>query len=211
MKCVPHYWPLETKGGSWFVPKALAVVCTAFCLAAAGCGEKLQELKEKVSEQVEQAVEKGVEKTKGAVQQAQQQVAPQPEGVELDAGGPLKAEVCFATLTSVRAGEPAVLQLSTFESGKRETYPSIYVRAEVSAANLAALQGQKLQAQIYVQNDAEAPVWQTPEGAYVELAVVAATNERITCEVLQGQLVNLADGSTVQLKGKFFAKVPPAS
>ena len=193
------------------MPMTLAALYTALFLSAAGCGEKLQEIKKTVSEKVGQAVEQGVEKTKQAVEKVEQKVAPQPDGVELEAGGALRAEVCYVRLTSVRAGEPAILQLSTFESGKQEKYPSIYVRAEVSAAKLGELQGQKLQAQVYVQSAADAPVWQTPDGSFVELSVVSASEDRITCEVAGGQLINLADGSTTALKGKFFAKLPPAS
>jgi len=186
---------------------SLAAACTLVCLGAAGCGEKLQDLKQTVTEKVGQVVEKA----EGAVQKVEQKVAPQPEGIELDAGGALRAEACYATLTQVRAGEPAILQLSTFEQGKRETYPSVYVRAEVSAASLADLQGKKLQAQVYLQNKADGPIWQTPVGGHVELTVLTATPDRITCELIQGQLVNAADGSTLPIKGKFFAKLPSAT
>ncbi len=202
---------LEAMFGMRLAQAAQAAMCAALCLAAAGCGEKLSEIKQKVAEQVESAVEQGVEKTKQAVAKVEQKVAPQPEGLEFDAGGPVRAEVCYVTLSRVREGEPAILELSTYESGKVEKYPSVYVRAEVSAANLAELQGQKLQAQVYLQHKPDGPVWQTAEGAHVVLSVVTASNERIACEVAEGQLVNMADGSAIQLKGKLFAKLVPAT
>lgn len=188
--------------------KALPVaMCTILCLAAVGCGEKLDEIKQRVSKKVEQ----GVKKTKEVAAQVGQKVAPQPEGIEFEAGGPVRTEVCYVTLTRVREGESAILELSTYESGKVEKHPSVYVRAEVSAANLTELHGQKLQAQLYLQHQPEGPVWQTAEGAHVVLSVITASNERIACEVAEGQLVNLADGSTIQCKGKLFARLPPAT
>lgn len=208
---VPQYPSLNVMVGCILQKLLHAAMCSMLCLAAAGCNGNLTEIKKKVSEKVGNVVEKGVEKAKQAVTQVEQKVAPQPEGIEFEAGGPLRAEACYVTLTRVRDGEPAILELSTFESGKAEKHPSVYVRAEVSAANLAELQGQKLQAQIYLQHKPEGPVWQTAEGGHVVLSVIQANNERIVCEVSEGQLVNMADGSTIQCKGKLFAKLPPAT
>ena len=113
-------------------------------------------------------------------------------------GGPL---LRHAGVVSVGSAERAAVS-SCKEAGD-ESFPSVLFRAEVSAGTLAELSGQKLAAQLYVQTEAEGPVWHLPEGQSVEVSITTAGEDSVEGELLGGTLVRTDTGQSTTVKGKF--------
>ena len=122
---------------------------------------------------------------------------------ELELDEPVKAGRCYAVLVSFPSGRPAVLQLSSYQEPGDETFPSVFLRVEVSAGTVAELLGQELPATLYVQTGPEGPVWHSPDERPVEFTITAADDTSVEGEVLGGTLVNTHTGQEVAVTGKF--------
>jgi hypothetical protein len=173
-------------------PAIFAAVAVA---AVAGCGkEEMAEVFKKGADSVGQAVSKTTELVKEQAQLAGQ--------FELTLDVPVKAGRCYATLVSL-SGRPSVLTMSSCKEAGDESFPSVLLRAEVTAGTLAELSGQKVAAQLYVQTEAEGPVWHSPEGQSVEVSITTAGDGSVEGELLGGTVVRTDTGQSTAVTGKF--------
>lgn len=173
----------------------LRILAVAVAVLAGCSKEEMSEVFNKGAETVGQAVSKTTELVKEQTQLAGQ--------FELALDGPVKAGRCYATLVSFASGRPSVLTMSSSKAEEDETFPSVLLRAEVSAGTLAELSGQKVAAQLYVQTEADGPVWHSPEGQPVEVSITAAADGSVEGEVLGGTLVRTDTGQGTEVKGTF--------
>lgn len=174
-------------------PTIFAVAALA---ALAGCGkEEMAEVFNKGAETVGQAVSKTTELVKEKAQLAGH--------FELTLDEPVKAGRCYATLVSFPSGRPSVLTMSSCREAEDESFPSVLLRAEVTTDTPAELSGQKLAAQLYVQSEAEGPVWHSPQGQPVEVNITTAGDGSLEGELLGGSLVRTDTGQTTPVTGKF--------
>lgn len=180
----------------------LASVFGALLGSLAGCGKvpTVDEIKDSVSSGVEKAKETvgaGAETAKGAVQEATGQAG----SIDLNAGGnSVKTSLCQATLTVISAGQPKVLQFSTYRDAASETFPSAYLRAEVTVDNIPALAGQTITGVLFIQATPESAVWHSIEGQPVELKISEASATRIVAKV-SGKLTETNDDKVFDISG----------
>ena len=123
--------------------------------------------------------------------------------IELTLDQPVKTSGCSASLISLGAGRRRVLQVTSCQDPTQEHFPSVFLRAEVSADTPAALVGQKLAARAYVQVRRDGPVWHSLPDRPVELTVTFANGTGVEGELLGGRLVSTETGQAVDVKGKF--------
>ncbi len=182
--------------------RAVAVLLAAsIAIVSFGCGTNVADLpaieglRKKVTEQVGDAAGAAKAMVKGA------------GSVELDVNGPVKASKCAVELIKLGEGRPAILQIANTVGQEAETFPSIFVRAEVTAASLADLSGRRLSGQFFAQSQSGGPISFTTPDRPIEIFVKTATNDEIEVE-LTGALETTGEGAAPSVKGTVKAVVP---
>jgi hypothetical protein len=161
-------------------------------LVAAGCGgDKVSELVEKAkseasmgAEKVKQAVN---EKVNAATTEAQEQLNLAGK-MELKLGEPLTTQACYAQFIVQSAPRPNVLQLRSYRQIEQESFPSVFLQAQVSAASAGELVGQTVSAEMYVMREANGAIWRTPAGKSVQVKIGSIDNQLLTAEIVGGAL-----------------------
>ena len=100
-----------------------------------------------------------------------------------------------------------VFQLSAGGEAGSESFPSAFLRAEVSAGTFAELVGKTLKGELYVQTQADGPVWHSPDGQPVEIAITQAADASVEGQLVRGTLISSETGESVSVTGKFQAAV----
>lgn len=127
-----------------------------------------------------------------------------PGSIELVMASPVKTNGCYASLIAPPSGRRRVLQINSYQDMAQEVFPSVFFRAEVSADSAAALVGQTIKAQLFVQRRRDGPVWYCPPDQPVELTVTAAeSGGTIEGQVVAGRLITTETGQVVDVTGKF--------
>lgn len=169
---------------------------------------------------VKEAVNKGVEQVKSKVEETKEQVASKIEakveeqaaaavvpGIELELGGPVKIDKCFAELVQGSSDYPTVLQISSSEVERQDRFPAVFVQAQVAAGSMAELVGKTIPAQVFVQLSGGDPVWFTDDEHPAELVVESAGVASLEGRLSSSGLLSTADGSSLELQGRFAALV----
>ena len=127
------------------VSAALAILIGL--ILAAGCGKSVSDIAGSIrdaAQQGAQQVSKSVSETAGQVTQEAQRVTDKVGGelgmagsAELTIDAPLQTKACFAKLIASQVGRPSVLQLQSYRDARDETFPSVFVRAQVPTGGLA--------------------------------------------------------------------------
>ena len=181
---------------------ALAGLLLAVLLLC-GCGD-VADTVQKTADQVQQSVSKSVESTKTQVQEKLEMAG----SSELTVESPVKTAACYAIFTPATAGRPSVLALQSYRNAASESFPSMFVQANVSVASLPELVGQTVPAIMFVKPTADGPTWHTPGESTVQLKIAAVEGQQVTAEIVGGML-SKSDGSATQnAVGKFTAVVP---
>jgi hypothetical protein len=180
------------RGGGW----PAATLSLAFALLAGCNSDTLQDLKNKVGQ--------GVDKVKEAGQGAAEKVgAAAPSYLSLEMGGAVDAKSCYASLTKLPGARPAVLQLTSYEDPKNEQFPSVFIWAEVPSHQPDSLAGQKFKAQVYVQKEANGPVWKSEIAEPIELTIAKSGGQELAGEISAGKVTSSDGGASIELRGKF--------
>ena len=127
--------------------------------------------------------------------------------IELTLDEPVKTGTCYASLIVLPSGGRRLLQLTSYQEPKREYFPSVFLRAEVSADTPAALVAQKLTAQAYVQVRQDGPVWHSLPDQPVQLTITYGGDTGVEGELVGGRLVSSETGQAIDVKGKFTAQL----
>lgn len=184
----------------------LAVLSALACLG--GCGKKVSDLASSLKETASSVAGKAEEAAKNVAQSAQNITGKAGEALdlagsmELTLDAPLRTSGCYAKFIVSQAGRGNVLQLQSYRDASQESFPSAMIRAPVSAAKLAELQGQTVAAQLYVQAKEEGPAWSTQQ-ELVQLKITAVDEKTVSAELVSGTLQNAASGASQPVKGVF--------
>lgn len=183
-----------------------AVVFLALPLAV-GCGCNSEEMLESVQKTATQ-VQESVTST---VDDAQTRAKEQLEMVgssELTLDVPLKTPSCYAVFTPATNGRSSVLALQSYRAAEKESFPSFYLQASVSAATLSELVGQTVPAQMFVKPSADAATWHTTAAQPVQLKILSLENQQLKAEVAGGTLARSDSDETRSASGAFVAVLP---
>jgi hypothetical protein len=177
-----------------------------------GCGGKVGDIASSVKEAAQQGMESVTEKAKDIQQNmtAASQSATDTVKEELKLAGkleltvdqPVKTSACYASFTHVKAAHAGILQLQSYRDGPQESFPSVVVRAQSSAAAVSELAGQTLAAHLFVQSQPNGPIWFT-QSELVQLKVTSVDRQTIQAEIVSGTLAHSGSGTTQAVAGTF--------
>lgn len=175
--------------------RCLLLPAAGLLLFGSGCDwldKKATEVKQTATNTSQQVVERVKETVNAA------------GNVELSlAGTPVKTSACYATLTLVGGGRPAVFQAASYPDPKTESYPSLLFRAETKADGTAALAKQSLSGQLFVQLEPDGAVWHTPDGQGATLTIQTTSDGTFTGTLAQCQLVSTEKDELRPCSGTF--------
>jgi hypothetical protein len=185
------------------VQRAALTVLLAL-VAGCGGGQDVVESVKQTASQVQQTVTSTVDTAQTKTKEQLNLVG----SSELTLDVPLKTPSCYATFTPATAGRSSVLTLQSYRTADKESFPSFYVHAAVSAASLTELPGQTVPAQMFVKPAADAASWYTTPEQPVQLKIVSIENQQVVAEVASGALQRTDGQASMNAAGKFVAVLP---
>ncbi len=178
----------------WWLPLA--------ALVSIGCDDK-GEIKIPTSiDEVKQAVTNTVEVAKQTTNMA--------GGIELQLDKAVNTSGCYAALHLQSGGRPNILQITSYNAPSAESFPSFFLRAQVTQRTMAELAGQTVSGQIYVQDGPNGNVWESPADQLAQLKITAVDANSVSGE-LTGPIMNVGTGERRELTGKLGGSVKEAS
>lgn len=199
--------------------RRLAAGLTLGCVfAAAGCGGKsISDL----ASSVKDAASQGVESVQEKAQQISQDVADQARGLadkaseaaqlagtmKLTLDQPLEISACYANFSWLQAAGTGVLQLQSYRDARQESFPSVFLRVQHSAAAPAQLAGQTFDAQMFVQQQENGPLW-TATDPPIQLKITSLQDKVLRAEIVEGNLVHSGTGAATAVTGAFEGVLP---
>ena len=99
----------------------------------------------------------------------------------------------------------SVLQIRSYPKVDLESYPSIFIQAQVSANDMATLAGNTIPARLFLQVEENGPIWYSDEGQDVSLRIVSYTDGEVSAKVESGILRNTDTGKQAEMVGEFLA------
>lgn len=177
-------------------------------LTAGGCNradvsdlvDKVKQTASEGTEKVRETVSEQVGDAAGDVQEQLQLAG----SIELQLDQPLQTGACYARFVRQGSGRPNVLQMQSYRSADKESFPSVLLHAQVSAASAEELVGQVASARLFVQPQQNGPLWYSAIGAPVEVKIVSIEEQMLTAEIVGGTLASTASGE-VGVTGTFEA------
>jgi len=177
------------------------VVCV-IGLCFVGC-DKVSELTEKAKEAANDAAETISEKAAELEDKAQdaQETLNLAGSIDLAMNPPVQTSACYVSFVTSSAGRPNVLQIRSYRDEGSETYPSVYLRATVTASTSSALVNQTLPAQIFVQLQKDGAVLFSESDSPVQLQVTSIDDKSFSGKVVGGNVLNTQSGASVPVQG----------
>jgi hypothetical protein len=188
--CFPAFLVLLTAGGC-----NRAEVADLVDKAKQTAADAKNKVTESVSEQVGQAA--------GEVQEQLQLAG----SIELQLDQPLETQACYVHFLRPGSDRSNVLQIQSYRSADQESFPSVFLHAQVSAATVEELAGQVASARLFVQPERNGPVWYSAVGSPVEVKLVSVDEQTLTAEIVAGTLTSTADGQ-IAVTGSFQGILP---
>lgn len=187
-----------------FVPRWLALVAA---VALAGCGDtNISEITSTIKDTASQGASQVTEKVKEATATASKSVTTVTEtlelagSMELSVNAPMKTGGCYVHLIESPSGRPTILQMQSYKSKDQESFPSVFIRAEVPTGSASTLAGQTVAADMFVLAAADGPLWFSRK-APVQLKIASVQEKVVSAEIVGGELFNTADGTSSPVKG----------
>lgn len=199
-----------------------SLLAVAQLVAIIGCGGKsVSEIAGSIRDAARQGADQVTKSVGEAAGQVQQEITQKAENVTDAAGGelglagkieltvdaPLQTKACFARFIPSQVGRPSILQLQSYRDSQRESFPSVFARAQIPTGGLAELKGQTVAAQLFLQSESNGPTWYS-KSAPVQLKITAIDSKLLTAEIAGGALYNTASGATQAVKGTFQGALP---
>jgi hypothetical protein len=150
------------------------------------------------TERVQQAVSDTVSDTSGDIQETLKLAG----RMELQLDAPVSTDACYARFITQPNGRPSAFQLRSYRSADKETFPSVFLQAQVQAKTPGELIGQVVSARLFVQSEQSGAVFYAPHAAPVELKIVSIKEGMVDAELVGGSLVSTSGGE-VNVTGSF--------
>ena len=154
--------------------------------------DKVKQTASESTEKVKEAVSEQVGNATGEMQEQLQLAG----SIELQLDQMLSTQACYVQFLQQGSGRPNVLQLQSYRSAEDESFPSVFLRAQVSATSAQELVGQVAAARLFVQPQQDGPTWYSAVGSPVEVQVVSIDDQMLTAELVGGTLENTAHAET---------------
>ena len=162
----------------------------------------------------------GCDKAMNAVNEVQQTVTNRVEEVKQVAAvaGNIQLQVdnksiqttgCYGTTYRLETPLQSVIQVTSYNDPSAESFPSFFARAFVAdVADIAP--GKQLEAQVYLQENPNGSVWETPPGEPAELKITSVANGVFEAEIA-GAMANSDDGVRKNVSGTLSGSLGPSA
>ncbi len=180
--------------GRYLVYVSLVLMTGGGCNKAdvSGLVDKVKQTASEGTEKVRDAVSEQVDDATGAMQEQLQLAG----SIELQLDETLTTQACYAQFLRQGSGRSNVLQLQSYRSADDESFPSVFLRAQVSATSAQELVGQVTAARLFVQPQQDGPTWYSAVGSPVEVKIVSIDDQMLSAELIGGTLENTAHAQT---------------
>lgn len=188
-------------------------------LNSQGCGEgNVSEQFNKSMEQAKETVSKGVEQTKEAAQKVTEAAKQATTTVKETAGlsgkitltsnPPVATTGAYASFVAPSGEQNGAVQIQSYAPAQAETFPSVYIRSLVTAKTLNELVGQTISCDIFVQTQADGPVWRLTAGDTAQLKVVSVVGKILKAEIVSATVHETAAEGSLNFTGQIEAILP---
>lgn len=186
---------------SWRLRALLVLVA----VVAFGCSKEdltgaLDKAKNAVAENAEKAKSAVQEKMETTTEQVQEQLN-LAGNFELTAGEPVKTGACYVRLIEQGAGRPSVLQLSSYRDAERESFPSVFLQAQVDATSISELIGKPQSGRLFIQREAQGPVLFSESASPIQFNITSVDEQLVSAELTNGTLRETQSGIEIPITG----------
>lgn len=207
----------QTKTSSRRRPIAIALVAISLSQLV-GCGEgNVSDQISKGLESAKESVAKGVEQAKEATQQLSdsakqatstaKEVAGLAGKISLTSNPPIATTGAYATFIPATGDRNGAIQFQSYQPNQAETYPSVYIRSLVSVKSLNELAGQTIPCEIFVQAQADGPVWRQTVGDSAQLKVLSIDGKIVKAELSAASAHETATEQAISFGGQIEAVI----
>lgn len=127
-------------------------------------------------------------------------------GIQLDCAGPVRTTQFFLRRHPGAEGQPTVIVLTSSRQQEGLEFPSVFFRAELPAETADNLVGHTLKGRLFVQPDANGPVYFSP-GSAAQIQINAMDADAVEGEVFESQLSSTDGTRRVVVSGAFTASL----
>jgi len=178
---------------------------TAMCFAGlclVGC-DKVSELTEKAKEAASDAAENINEKAAELKEKAQdaKETLSLAGSIDLATNPPVKASACYVSFVTSSSGRPNILKIQSYRDAASESYPSVYLQAQVKASTPGGLVAEPVNAQLFVQLVKDGPVLFSAPGSPVQLQITSFDDKSFAGKVTGGNVFNTQTEASVPVQG----------
>jgi len=193
--------------------KAVGWLCV-LAVVAIGCSKDdlnnlANKAKNAVSEgsaQVKDTVGEQVDSAKNTIVGAKAEVEQQLNmagSIKLNVGSKVQTTACYVHLLKQGSGRPTVLQFRSYRDAESESFPSIFLQAQVQAASAAELANQTVQCRLFVQLEEHGGVFFAEANTPVELRIISVEENLVKAVLGRASLLDTATGNMVTTTGQF--------
>ncbi len=181
---------------AWLLPVFLCAVTLVGCEVIEELGTDVPDDKKSNSDTAPTVINKNSQDVDTAV--------PEPN-IEITLGDiPIAAEECHVTVLPAAGGYSATLRVTSYSSPDTESFPSIFIQADISSDKITEVLNQKFPAKIYIQTSQKAVIWETPDVQPGEITIKNADDlGRVIGVVTAGAMMQLGSADSMTLSGSF--------
>ena len=174
-------------------------------LVAVGCSqEDLTGALDKAKDVVADSAAKGKQFVQEKMDETTEQVQEQLNlagRFELTAGEPLMTDACYVRVIAPGTGRPTILQLQSYRDAERESFPSVFLQAQLQANSLAELVGEPLSARLFIQREPEGPILFSEISTPITLTITSLENQLVSAELTGAALRDTSTGGDIPVTG----------
>jgi hypothetical protein len=207
---------MKTRCESPLLRRAIAAIVL---VSIAGCGDgDVSDQLSKSLESAKESVSKGVEQAKEAGQQiadsAKQATTTAKEAagiggkISLTSNPPVTTTGAYLSFVAATGDRNGAVQIQSYAPNQAETFPSVFIRALVTARKLNEVVGQATPCEIFVQSQADGPVWRLTAGDSAQLKVLSVDGKLVKAEISSATLHETATEQAITLGGQIEAVIP---
>ena len=179
-----------------------------FLLTTMGCSKKeLDDLVSKAKDdldKVKKTVEEEIPKAIGAA--SEELGMSGKASIRLDTKT-FPTNACYVSLIEQSPDRPNVLKIQSYASPDSESFPSLFIQAQVGDSTLEELVGTEIMAQVFVQTNQGGEVWYTEPTDSLRVKISALEENMLTAELAGGKLHSTVSGNSVDAVGSMEAVV----
>jgi hypothetical protein len=188
-------------------------------IGLAGCGDgNVSDQLSKSLESAKDSVSKGVEQAKEASQKiadsakqattTAKEVAGLSGKISLTSNPPVTTTGAYVSFVAATGDRNGAVQFQSYAPNQAETFPSVFVRSLVTAKSLNEMTGQSSPCEIFVQSQADGPMWRLTAGDSAQLKILAIEGKIVKAEITAATVHDTGNEQAITFNGQIEAVIP---